>query len=113
MKRIVVIFSYTVLFFIGTTSVFAQNDHQSNSKIDTGNLDEEDEGPIMYKFEPDYLSAIEKRREEIAETRKVLDTLDITEKKRRKLIRDLYKNGLTKRLSKVLLVENKYEENEN
>jgi hypothetical protein len=43
--------------------------------------------------------------------RLLIDSLDISENKRRKLIRDLYRTNGTKKVSKYLLVENKFEEN--
>jgi len=71
---------------------------------------EEEDGPIMFKFEPDFISKNEKRKEEIALTRSIIDTLGVSERKRLKLLRDLYKNGVSKRLKKALLVDNTYEE---
>lgn len=72
---------------------------------------EEDE-PIMFTFEPDFKNQNEKRKAEIARTRSIIDTLDVSERRRLKLLRDLYKNGVSKRLQKVLLVENTFEDNE-
>lgn len=112
MKRNFAFLGCMGLFFLGTISVNAQSDRQRGDKIETKSVQEE-EGPMMFKFEPNYLSATEKRREEMAQTRGILDTLDISENKRKKLLKDLYKNGLTKRLSKVLIADNKFEEAEN
>lgn len=99
-------------FFLGTISLNAQNDHQREDKIETKRVEDED-GPMMFKFEPNFLSLTERRRKEMAQTRRILDTLDISESKRKKLLKDLYKNRLTKRLSKALIVDNKFEEAEN
>ena len=77
---------------------------------DSIRMAEEDEGPIMYKFEPDFLTSMEERKQRIERTRAILDTLDISERRRRKLLKDLYKNGITKRLSKALLVDTKFED---
>ena len=42
--------------------------------------------------------------------RALIDSLDISEGKRQKLIRDLYKNNGSKQLNKILLANNKFEE---
>ena len=65
---------------------------------------------MLFKFEPDYLSAEEARRSEILLMRAMIDSLDISEGKRQKLIRDLYKNNGSKKLNKILLANNKFEE---
>lgn len=109
MKRNVVLLAGILICAIGVPEGFAQ----TGTPVQTGKISdslEEDEGPIMFKFEPDYLTAIEKRREEIAKTKSIIDTLDISENKRRKLLRDLYRNGLSKRLSKVLLATTEFED---
>jgi hypothetical protein len=71
---------------------------------------EEEEGPALFQFEPDYLAAEEARRTEMLLMRDMIDSLDISENKRQKLIRDLYKNNGSKKLSKILLTNNKFEE---
>lgn len=87
---------------------------ESSKKTDTREAtEEEEEGPIMFKFEPNFISQNEKRKTEIALTRSIIDTLDVSERKRLKLLRDLYKNGVSKRLQKALLAENTYEDIEN
>lgn len=103
----------TFFFFFGIISMNAQSDVKKNPKDSTKNIDKEEDGPIIFKFEPNYLTALEKRREQMALTRSILDTLKISENKRRKLLRDLYKNGVTKRLSKVLVADNTFEDDEN
>lgn len=116
MKLNFVFVACMALYLQGTISLNAQSDPQSDPqrayKIETRNVEEED-GPMMFKFEPNFLFSKERRREEMAQTRRILDTLDISENKRKKLLKDLYKNGLTKRLSKALITDNKFEETEN
>ena len=65
---------------------------------------------LLLKFEPDFMNSVAERREYIRRTRAILDTLDIPERRRRKLLRDLHKNGLTKRLSKALVAETEFED---
>ncbi|MEP3210075.1 MAG: hypothetical protein ABJN95_12830 [Maribacter sp.] len=92
---------------ITTMAVNAQVSHKKN---EAPKATEEEDGPVMFKFEPNFLHHNEKRKAEIAHTRSIIDTLDIPERKRLKLLRDLYKNGVSKRLQKALLVKNTYED---
>ena len=73
-------------------------------------MEEEEEGPLMYKFEPDFITANEKRSKEIAMTRNLIENMDISDNKRRKLLRDLYKNEPSKRLQKALVADVKFED---
>lgn len=64
---------------------------------------------IMERFEPELMLSAEERLElkdervaEIKRRREILDTLDISERKREKLIRDLLKNPNSPRLSRTL-----------
>lgn len=98
----------TFLCAIGTA--LGQDTKKSSAKVSESSLEEEEEGPTMFKFEPDYLDTKQKRREEMARTRSIIDTLKISDTRRRKLLRDLYKNGVTKRLSKILVAETKFED---
>ncbi len=49
----------------------------------------------------------------MAQTKQIIDTLDISENKRKKLLKDLYKNGFSKRLSKALITDTGFEDIEN
>ncbi len=68
--------------------------------------------PKLFKFEPDYLAAKEAQRKEILLKRALIDSMDISEGRRQKLVRDLYRNKDSKRLTKILLANNKFEESE-
>ena len=72
--------------------------------------EEEEEGPIMYQFEPDFLAIEAERADERNRIRGILDTLSISERKRRQLLKDFYKKGLTKRLQKATLVDTDFED---
>lgn len=85
---------------------YAQYTPQKEAKLQV----EAEEGPKLFKFEPDYLSAEEARRKEILLMRAMIDSLDISESKRQKLIRELYKNNGSRKLNKILLANNKFEE---
>ena len=88
---------------------YAQYTPQKETKLQV----EEEEGPALFKFEPDYLAAEEARRKEILLMRALIDSMDISEGKRQKLVRDLYRNKDSKRLTKILLTNNNFEELEN
>ncbi|TMM57265.1 hypothetical protein FEE95_12320 [Maribacter algarum] len=107
MKKSTLLFFCTffcLLFAIPTTA------QETTKKAEAPKATEEEEGPLMFKFEPNFISKNEKRKEEIALTRSIIDSLDVSERKRLKLLKDLYKNGVSKRLKKALLVENNFED---
>lgn len=71
---------------------------------------------VLEKYEPDMIlsaddrMALKKKRVVEARRRKdILDTLDISDRKRKKLMRDLYKNPFSDRLMKTL-ADTKFEE---
>lgn len=107
MKKIAVIALVAGWFIFYIPELTAQDSLQKKAN---NLLEEEEDGPLMYKFEPDFIIAEEQRKAEIMQTRSILDTMDISEAKRRRLLRDLYKNGVSKRLSKALYAETKFED---
>jgi len=107
MKKSSFTFLCTCFCLLFALSSIAQ---ESVKKADTPKAVEEEDGPIMFKFEPDFESQNKKRKSEIALTKSIIDTMSISERRRLKLLRDLYKNGVSKRLQKALLVENTYED---
>ncbi len=106
-KSLVLLCTFFCLFL--SVSTIAQD---TTKKTDAPKAVEEHEGPIVFKFEPDFTSKNNKRKAEIAHTRSIIDTLSITERKRVKLLRDLYRKGVSKRLEKALLADNTFEDNE-
>ncbi len=106
MKKVSLLF-FATFFMLGIFNGLAQEEPIKKSTVVAA---EDEDGPIMFKFEPNYVSQNEERKEVIAKTRKIIDTLQISERKRLKLIKDLYKNGLSKRLQKALLVDVKMPE---
>jgi hypothetical protein len=105
MKKIPLLLLCAGMYFFGANDLIAQQIPQKQAK-----LQEEEEGPALFKFEPDYLASEEARRKEILFMRSIIDSIDISEGKRQKLIRDLYRNKDSKRLTKILLANNKFEE---
>lgn len=106
MKKIPLLLLCAGMYFLGANDLIAQQSPQKQAKFQ----EEEEEGPALFKFEPDYLSAAEERRKEILFMRSIIDSMDIPEGKRQKLVRDLYRNKDSKRLTKILLANNKFEE---
>lgn len=97
------------IFALACFSMQAQNSIDQNEKT---SVSDEDDAPIVYKFEPDFEDKNEQRKAELVRTRKIIDTLQVSDRKRYKLLKDLYKNGVTKRLQKALLVETTFEDSE-
>ncbi len=110
MKNLFLLPVFVVAFLCTTTTASGQDTPTKVETTKKSSLEEEEEGPSMFKFEPDFLDSKAKRREEMARTRSIIDTLNISDARRKKLLRDLYKNGLTKRLSKILVAETQFEE---
>lgn len=106
MKKVPLFLLCVWLYVFAANDLFAQQSPQKVAKLQ----EKEEEGPMLFKFEPDYLTAEEARRKEILLMRTMIDSLDISEGKRQKLIRDLYKNNGSKKLNKILLANNKFEE---
>ena len=75
-------------------------------------MEDQEQGPMIFKFEPDYLLSVEDRKQQILKYRAIIDTMNISERKRRALLKDLYKNGHTARFSKALLADIKFEDRE-
>ena len=57
MKEIRLVGSCALLFFVGSILVNAQSKLSKKGEIEIMSSDDGEEGPTMFKFEPDYLSA--------------------------------------------------------
>lgn len=106
MKKELLLLFCIGLCLLNTTNLIGQQKPQKEATLQA----DEEEGPALYKFEPDYLAAEEARRKEILYMRALIDSMDISEGKRQKLVRDLYRNKDSKRLTRMLLANNKFEE---
>lgn len=110
------------LFLSGT--VFGQQDiiepeavkKTTNLKIDKSKVKVQ-RHTLMSRFEPEIASTeeerLKKRRERIADAERklsIIDTLDISERRRRALLRDLKYTPFSNRLNKATLVDTKFEE---
>ncbi|WP_405382328.1 hypothetical protein [Maribacter sp. LLG6340-A2] len=70
----------------------------------------EEEVPIMFQFEPNYAAAQMKRRTALLQKIRALDTLNISEKKRLRLIKALYKDLNSEKVKKTILADTQYED---
>ncbi len=111
MKKLLILSVYGCFLAFGCQQLQAQQTDEK-PKAPTKALleEEEEEGPSMYKFEPDFLAATEAKKARIERARRILDTMDISERRKRKLLKDLYKNGVSDRLSKTVLADVKFED---
>ncbi|WP_073244577.1 hypothetical protein [Maribacter aquivivus] len=91
-------------FFCTSISYSQAND---STKV---NPKEEDEGPVMFQFEPNYETAVMLQRAALQEKIRGLDTLDISDRKRQRLIKALYKESRSFNFKKSVLVNTEFEE---
>jgi hypothetical protein len=114
-------------FFFGCSAIFAQESTSelttvkktATLKIDKSNVKVQ-RHTVMSRFEPEFASTqkerLEKRRERIAVTElkiRILDTLNISERKKRILLRDLKYTPYSNRLNKATLVNTQFEDTSN
>ncbi|MDH3699291.1 MAG: hypothetical protein OER83_07470 [Flavobacteriaceae bacterium] len=59
--------------------------------------------PRLFVYDSTYLISLQAERENFLRTKALIDCLKISDKKREKLIRDLYRHKRSKRLNKILL----------
>jgi len=119
MKKILIVSVYGCFLLFGCQLLQAQQTEEKTVPPTTKELtvaekialaEEEEKGPSMYKFEPDFIAATDAKKARIEMARKILDTMDISERKKRKLLKDLYKSGISDRLSKTILADVKFED---
>ncbi|MGO4918820.1 hypothetical protein [Maribacter spongiicola] len=93
------------LFFTGLSYSQTNDSKKTNSN-------EEDEGPVMFQFEPNYETATMLQREALKQKIRGLDTLDISDRKRQRLIKGFYKESRAINFKKTVLVNTEFEEEE-
>lgn len=59
--------------------------------------------PRLFVYDSSYVASLKAERENFLRTKALIDCLKISDKKREKLIRDLYRHKRSKRLNKILL----------
>lgn len=110
MKKLLTLSVCGCFLVFGCQQLQAQQQDPKPSPTQKQITEEEDEGPSMFRFEPDILAKKEAKMARIERARRILDTLDIPERRKRKLLKDLYKNGITDRLSKSVLADINFED---
>ncbi|MFX0556936.1 hypothetical protein ACOCEA_09060 [Maribacter sp. CXY002] len=98
-------------FILGLNSLKAQSAQNEITKT-VAQIGEEEEGPIMYQFEPDYVSAKTERRNSLRAKIRALDTLPISERKRLKLVKALYRDLNSEKFEKTILANTQFEDDE-
>jgi len=78
MKKIPLLLLCAGMYFFGANDLIAQQTPQKQAILQ----EEAEEGPALFKFEPDYLASEEARRKEILLMRTLIDSMDISEGKR-------------------------------
>ncbi len=91
--------------FLFTGMLYSQKNDSTSLKPNT-----EDEGPVMFHFEPNYETTAMLQREALKQKIKALDTLNISDRKRQRLIKALYKESRTINFKKSVLVNTEFEE---
>lgn len=69
-------------------------------------------GPLLFAYDSTYLDTEAAERVEFLRKKVLIDSMDISQNYREKLLRDLYKAKPTKRLTKALLAATIYEEDD-
>jgi hypothetical protein len=115
------------VFLYGTTSIFAQEVVSKPTTVKTTptlkivkNNVKVQRHTIMERFEPELVvtaeERMEKKQERIADTEmklRILDTLDISNRKKRKLLLDLKYSPFSDRLNKATVVDTEFEDTSN
>lgn len=86
------------LWYLGFAPAMAQTAQQKARQ-----QEQAQKGPVLFDYDSTYLAALQTKREEFLAKKILIDSMDISDNFREKLIRDLYKAKPTKRLTKALL----------
>lgn len=112
------------IFLFGSTSIYAQQissepqtvKRTATLKIDKSNIKVQ-RHTVMSRFDSELASSEEERmqlkQQRVADTEwklSVLDTLNVSERKKRKLLRDLKYSPYSERLHKAILVDTEFED---
>jgi len=62
MKKLLLLPCFALAFLSGTKAILGQNTEKTDKKTTQVSVEEEEEGPSMFRFEPDFLDSKEKRR---------------------------------------------------
>lgn len=104
----------TIIRFVACLAFFYSGDvyAQTNVETQTNRTAAEEGEPIMFQFEPNYETATMLQRAALLEKIKALDTLPISERKRFRMIKQLYKESRSIKFEKSVLVTTDFAEDE-
>ncbi|WP_298475631.1 hypothetical protein [uncultured Maribacter sp.] len=83
---------------------------QESSKEVVVALDSKEKSSHIFKFEPDYMTSIASEREQQKRNKEIVDTLSISERKKKKLLKKTFKNDFSEYLSKTRVADTKFED---
>jgi hypothetical protein len=111
------IYSAVIVLVMGL--FLADGNAQSKESDTLGKKLKVEKWTVLEEYEPDMILSAEDRmdlkKKRIVEAKRrkgILDTMDISDRKRKKLMRDLYKNPFSDRLMKTL-ADTKFEDKDN
>ncbi len=105
-KTYIFILSFAICHLSFTPAAQGQTAQQKERQA------EEVSEPRLFVYDTTYLASVQAERAEFLRQKILIDCLDISDKKREKLIRDLYKHKRSKRLNKILLAATTFEEDD-
>ena len=110
MKKLTLLGGVFIYLLLGVNTTFAQDADSINAKINKRTL--------LNQFESDYVLSVSERialkQSRIAfqyRTREILDSLDISDKKRKRLIEELKRNPFSEKIQTVIASETKSDNN--
>jgi hypothetical protein len=110
MKKLTLLGGVFIYLLLGVNATFAQDADTINAKIKKRTL--------LKQFEADYVLSVSERialkQSRIAfqyRTKEILDTLDISDKKRKRLIEELKRNPFSEKIQNVIASKTKSEDN--
>ena len=93
----------------GTLLVVSQTKEKNEIKVQKRTLVEQFE-PDLVKPVEERVALKERRITHQRTTKRILDTLDISDRKRRKLMRELRRSPFSERIAKTILAETEFED---
>jgi len=113
MKNSIVLVLIFSVFFCGIAQMSAQNNSDTRSMSDA----KVKKYTVMEQFAPDLvvpanqrLAMKNQRKQDVKRKLAILDTLDISERKKRRLLRDLKNSPFSQRLDKATMVKTEFED---
>lgn len=86
--------------------------HSQNVEFKKAKVATAEDESIMFQFEPNYETTRVQHREILLKRIKALDSLPISDKKRLRMIKEIYRNSHTDKFQKAMLVNAKFEDDD-